>query len=932
MTGAPTATVWRRVLAEKKKRVHHLAKELLVTSKTIIEKCRAEGIELKNHMHVVSAGLEATIREWFSEGAHTTTLEESERIVLTAVRVKPKRKKKVEPPAAPAEAAEAEVAAKKEEAPEAPAPTSPQQVTEGPPVEVAAEVAVEGVEPSAPEEPAQPVADEPVLPVPALGDELPPAVAAQAPEPPAAEPAEPPEPVAAGPQNVPRPAQLAGPKVIRIERPDSVVRPRPSPRPSAQPPGVRPSPRRDEDEKEPVRRERGGHGGPRGREGADTTAAPGKHVHPRRTNRDSRDVVNEKLREWRDRDLIERRERLDHASGRGIGGLRAIEGKQPSRGARHRAPQLFIKKDKVEMTEPLTIKGVSRETGIPANEIVKRLMGDGILVGVNSGIESEKAQLICADHGIELTVVKATSGMERLAEEFALIERHHLEPRPPVVTVLGHVDHGKTSLLDRIRKTSVAKGEAGGITQHVGAYRVRVGDRWVAFLDTPGHAAFTAMRARGANLTDVVVLVVAADDGVMPTTVEAINHARAASTTIVVALNKIDLPHDLNKLYGQLAGHGLTPTGEWGGDTDVIRTSATTGEGLSDLLSHLATLSDLMELTADPTVPASGRVIEAERSGSLGNVARVLVQDGTLSKGDVLVCGGAYGRVRALRDDTGASIRKAGPSTPVEVTGLSAVPEAGDRFFVLDDIQRAKDIATETLALRREKELIRVAKPTSLESVLANTAEGEIPELNVIIRADVQGSVDVLKQELTGFPSDQVKLAVVHAGVGVVTESDVMLAQASKAIIIAFHVVPDPAVRRMAEDEGVDVRSYRVIYNVIDDIRKALEGLLTPEEKAELRGRVEVREIFNISRVGRIAGCFVRDGLVSRDHRVRIVRDGVVVRDESTIASLKRFKDDVKEVKGGFECGIRIDGFNDVKPGDIIESFEIIKVAKTLGV
>lgn len=926
-------------MAEKKKRVHHLAKELLVTSKTIIEKCRAEGIELKNHMHVVSAGLEATIREWFSEGAHTTTLEESERIVLTAVRVKPKRKKKVATPAAPAEAettpaaqeSEAEVAAKKEEAPETPAPTSPQPVTEEPPVKVAAEVAVEGVEPLAPEAPAEPIAGEPALPAPALGDEMPPAVAAQAPEPPAAEPAEPPEPMAAGPQNIPRPAQLAGPKVIRIERPDSVVRPRPSPRPSARPPGVRPPTRPEEDDKEPARRERGGHGSPRGRDG-EAAATPGKHVHPRRTNRDSRDVVNEKFREWRDRDLIERRERLDHASGRGIGGLRAIEGKQPSRGSRHRAPQLFIKKDKVEMTEPLTIKGVSRETGIPANEIVKHLMGEGLLVGVNSGIESDKAQLICADHGIELTVVKTRSGMDRLAEEFALIERHHLEPRPPVVTVLGHVDHGKTSLLDRIRKTSVAKGEAGGITQHMGAYRVRVGDRWVTFLDTPGHAAFTAMRARGANLTDVVVLVVAADDGVMPTTVEAINHARAADTTIVVALNKIDLPHDINELYGQLAGHGLTPTGEWGGETDVIRTSATTGEGLSDLLSHLATLSDLMELTADPTVPASGRVIEAERSGSLGNVARVLVQDGTLSKGDVLVCGGAYGRVRALRDDTGASIKKAGPSTPVEVTGLSTVPEAGDRFFVLDDIQRAKDIATEILALRREKELIRVAKPTNLESVLANTAEGEIPELNVIIRADVQGSVDVLKQELTAFPSDQVKLAVVHAGVGVVTESDVMLAQASRAIIIAFHVVPDPAVKRMAEDAGVDVRSYRVIYNVIDDVRKALEGLLTPEEKAELRGRVEVREIFNISRVGRIAGCFVRDGLVSRDHRVRIVRDGVVVRDESTIASLKRFKDDVKEVKGGFECGIRIDGFNDVKPGDIIESFEIIKVAKTLDV
>jgi translation initiation factor IF-2 len=943
-------------LADKKKRIHHLAKELLVKSSTIIEKCHAEGIEIKNHMHVVSAGMEATIREWFSEGAHTTTMEETQRVNLQKVRLKPKRKKKtkaaleaevgaaVAVAEAPGEAPEVETLTNKKKKTKAPARQSPKQVAEkaaeavtvvmprpGETVETVTGTE-EQVEPAAPS----------VLPFAPTepGEEDRPSVAASAPEAPPAKPELPPELVIVGPQNIPKPAQLSGPKVIRVERPDFVEAPRPAARSTSQP-AVRPplAPIRSGEDEEPSDTPARGHGrGPgavRGRRaGADAGAVPGKHAPPRRGPRDAREVVNEKYREWRDRDLIERRQRLDHVSGRGIGGLRAIEGKLPTRRARQGGgvAQVLVKKDKIEMTEPIVVKDLSREAGIPVSEIVKKLMEEGILAGIISTIDAEKAQLITADHGIELTVLKAKSGLDKLAEEFAALERPHLSPRPTVVTVLGHVDHGKTSLLDRIRQANVVEGEAGGITQHVGAYRVRVGDKWVTFLDTPGHAAFTAMRARGANLTDVVVLVVAADDGVMPTTIEAINHARAAETTIVVALNKIDLPHELNKLYGQLAGQGLTPTGEWGGETDVIRTSALTGEGVDDLLAHLATLSELMELRADPTIPAYGTVIEAERSGSLGSTARVLVQGGTLRPGNLIVCGGAYGKVRSLRGDQGHLLDEAGPSTPVEVTGLSEVPEAGDRFFVVDTPSRAKGIAAETAAQRRERGLTRVAVPTSLESVLASTAEGEIPELNVIIRADVQGSVDVLKRELTSFPNDQVKLNVLHAGVGVVTESDIVLAKASKAIIIAFHVVPDPAISKMAKDQGVDIRSYRVIYKVMDDIRKALEGLLTPDEKIELRGRAEVREIFSISRVGKIAGSYVRDGLISRSHMVRVVRDGVVVRDEGTVESLRRFKDDVKEVKSGFECGIRITDFNDLKPGDVIEAFEIVQVAKTLNV
>ncbi|MFQ5412345.1 MAG: translation initiation factor IF-2 [Phycisphaerae bacterium] len=675
-----------------------------------------------------------------------------------------------------------------------------------------------------------------------------------------------------------------------------------------------------------------GRRGPGQREGRDKPGAesPAKRPHPRRGGlRDNRQASSEQLREWRERDLEEMRDRLAQASGRGIGGLRAVERRSPT--GRGGVAPVRLKKDKIELTEPILIKDFSRESGIPVLTIARRIQDEqGIMPGINSRIDTDQAQLIAAEYGIELIASKAKTGLDILAEEFAAIERKNLVPRPPVVTVLGHVDHGKTSLLDRIRRANVVDGEAGGITQHVGAYRVKVGDGWVSFLDTPGHAAFTAMRARGANMTDVVVLVVAADDGVMPTTIEAINHAKAADATVVVALNKIDLDHDLNKIYGQLTEQGLTPSGDWGGDIDVIKTSAITGEGIEELLTHLSTLSDVMDLKADPEIPASGTVIEAERSDRIGNVARVLVQEGTLMPGQILVCGAAHGRVRSMKDDRGQPVRKAGPSTPVEITGLNDVPQAGDKFYTLKDAKRAKEIAEEIAAIRREEDLVRVAKPTSLESMFAQAAEGEIPELNVIIRADVDGSIDALRKQFASFPDDEVKLNILHSGVGTVTESDLALAQASQAIIIAFGIAPDPAVQKRADLLGVDIRSYRIIYNVSDDIKKALEGLLTPEEKIESRGRAEVREIFFISKVGKVAGCFVRDGVFNRTHRVRIVRDSVVVLDSAGIDSLRRFKDDAKEVKSGLECGIKIEGFDDVKPGDIIESFEVLKIARTL--
>ncbi len=900
-------------MPETKRRIHHLAKELGVKSQSIIEKCAAEGIEIKNHMHVVSAGLEATIHEWFTEGAHTTTFEESRRVDLEKVRVKRKRapSKQVQPPA---EKAPEETLG---EAAASAAGVEPalQVVEDLPPAEhlpaVAAASAFEPAPLSAASDDEPPEQDRPAR------------AAAEAS--PVEEKPAPSEPKPVGPQNIPKPAKLTGPRVIRIERPDYVEPPRPAVRPTYRPVSRDPVAARVGDAAEvrhPVKRDQAA---PAVRD--DDAETVSRRAHPRRGARDDRDVASEQLREWRERDVLEMRERLAQASGRGIGAHRAVE-KSP--GGRFHKP-IKLKKDKIELTEPIYVRDFSRETGLPVLDIVNQLRTDhGVMAGINSVIEPEHAHLIAGTRGIELTIQKAKTGLDVLAEEFSQLKRKRLVQRPPVVTVLGHVDHGKTSLLDRIRQTSVTKGEAGGITQHIGASRVQVGDTWVTFLDTPGHAAFTAMRARGANLTDVVVLVVAADDGVMPTTLEAINHARAANSHIVVALNKIDLPHDINQLFGQLSEHGLTPSGDWGGETDVIKTSAATGQGVDELLNHLATLSEVMELKADPTIPATGTVIEAERSDRIGNVVRLLVQDGTLRTGQVMVCGCAHGRVRSMKDDQGRAVQTAGPSTPVEVTGLSDVPEAGDKFYVLKIAQRAKEIAEEVAALRRVHELARVGAPTSLESVIASAEEGATPELNVIIRADVAGSIDALKQELSGLASDEVRLTILHAGVGTVTESDLMLAKASSAIVIAFHVVPDPSVQRKADGLGVEIRTYLVIYEVLDDIKKALEGLLEPEEKLESRGRAEVREIFSISKVGKIAGCLVRDGLLNRNCQVRVIRDGVVVKDRAGLESLRRFKDDVKEVRSGLECGVRITNFDDVKPGDVIEAFEVLKVARTL--
>jgi translation initiation factor IF-2 len=581
------------------------------------------------------------------------------------------------------------------------------------------------------------------------------------------------------------------------------------------------------------------------------------------------------------------------------------------------------------VTEPILVKDLSAALGVKTSDIIAKLLSEGVIASANQSISIDTAELIALEFGTELVVERKRTVLEEIEREFEQRPRTTLVKRPPIVTMLGHVDHGKTSLLDRIRKTSVAASEAGGITQHIGAYQVDLGGKKVTFLDTPGHEAFTSMRARGALMTDIVVLVVAADDGVMPQTVEAIHHAKAAGVEILVALNKIDLPGvDLHRVYGQLAEHDLTPA-EWGGQTEIIKTSALTGQGIEDLIEHLDYVAELKNYQADPTLPAMGWVVEARMTPSRGAVATLLVKEGELKKGDIVLAGGAYGRVRTITDSWGRPVKKATPSMPVEITGLDGIPQAGDKFYCLDDINTAKQAAEEIRTLSREESLAKRSQVT-LDNLFSHIEAGKIKELNLIVRADVQGSVDVLVRYLTELSTPEVKVKVIHAGVGGITEGDVVLAQASDAIIIGFNVVPEDRVRQMAENLRVDIRLYNVIYRITEDLKAAMSGLLEPVEQEKTLGRLVVRNTFRISGVGTIAGCFVENGVVTKNAKLRLIRNNVVVKDDCTIESLRHFKDDVREVKAGLECGIKIAGFDDVKTGDVLEAYEVVQVARTL--
>ena len=599
--------------------------------------------------------------------------------------------------------------------------------------------------------------------------------------------------------------------------------------------------------------------------------------------------------------------------------------KRKNQNNEERTKQKIFQLTEIEIPETITVKDFAAEMKKTTAEVIKKLLGYGIMATINQEIDFDTAFLIAGEFGITAKKKEVVTEEDILFDE-SEDKAEELQTRPPVIVVMGHVDHGKTSLLDAIRKTNVIEGEAGGITQAIGAYQVKVNDRLITFLDTPGHEAFTAMRARGAQITDIAILVVAANDGVKPQTIEAINHAKSAGIPIIVAINKIDLPDaNVEKVKQELMAYDLVPE-EWGGDTIFVPISAKKHENIDQLLEMVLLEADVLELKANPHKQAKGAVIEARLDKSKGAIATMLVQRGTLDVGDTIVVGSSIGRIRAMRDDKGKSVKAAGPSTPVEIMGLTEVPEAGDTFYEVKNEKVAKHLIERRKRQAREKAINQVNKVT-LDNLFSQMEEGKLKVLNLIVKADVQGSVEAVKQSLEKLANEEVKVKVIHAAAGAVNQSDVTLAKVSNAIIIAFNVRPDNLAKEMAEKDEVEIKQYSVIYQAIDDVESAMKGMLEPKYEEKVIGNVEVRQTFRISNVGTIAGGFVTSGKVERNAGVRVIRDNVVIHD-GKLATLKRFKDDVKEVSKGFECGMQIENYNDIKEGDIIEVYVMEEIKR----
>ncbi len=946
-------------------RVFEIAKQLGVKSKAIVDKCHAEGIPsevIKNHMSTVSAGLEQTIREWFASGEPSgTAVEQADKVDLDAVREeKPRRARKAaageadaadeggdtstavaDKPAAPAKAAPVRPSTAAASAPAAPArPASPAKPAGGAeepeqpapaaakrPAPMPAGLDARPPESESPEKPA-PQADKPGR---SEGDTGRPVV--RAPAPPARAPDRPPvmnvptRPTViapAGPQlERKEKMKLSGPKVVRVEAPERLEPPRPrGPRrgPGGPGPGMPAGPGDMPFEGRPAR----GAGGPGG---------GGANTRRRGSDRKRDNEGPEKGAGWSEADLAEREARLQRS-----GGYLKQRRQQLRSGSKgpHAAMPATVG-GRVTITEPFTIKDLSAATGVKAADIVKKLFMQGVMATINSGIDTEKAQEIMIDWNIELEVTQTKTAEQAVQAQFDDRDRKDERPRGPVVTILGHVDHGKTSLLDKIRNANVASGEAGGITQATSAFRVPVrfgsDEKQVVFIDTPGHEAFTAMRARGAQVTDIVVLVVAADDGVMPQTKESISHAKAAGVPIIVALNKIDKPeateNNIQRIMGQLAEQGLNPT-EWGGDTEVVKVSALKGEGIQELLEILDLQSQVLELTADFDGQAQGSVIEARPEEGRGNVANILIQEGRLKLGDFIVLGRGFGRVRDITDDRGNKLKEAFPPMPVQVSGIDELPDAGDKFYCVPSLKEAEKAAEQRRDRERQEQL---AQPkATLDRMFSQLADQSLKEILVVLKADVQGSVDVLKNEIekVANESTEVKVRVIHAAVGGITESDILLANASGGLIIGFNVIANAKGRSLAEAKGVEIRNYQVIYDIVDDLKKAAEGLLAPEVRQEVLGHAEVRKVFRVTKVGMIAGCYVTDGTVQRDALIRVTRQGVVIENDRRLEQLKRVKDDVKEVRANTECGMKIAGYDDIKEGDVLECYKQVEVKRTL--
>ncbi len=1036
------------------KRISELSKELNVTSKVIIEKCLAEGVPPdkapKSHTSTVSAGLEASIREWFSSAAVATAVETGEHVDLEKVRTKPVKKARsskngevgqtavAEPGGiAPSQPVVVETAAAAQAASShaAPAQAATSHATPAQPAPVAAAAASAGAAEAAPAAPpadpgvehikATPIKPTPAAPArpltpakapslspikidaipaapsapaasdapaaPAAAGPAPLAPAASAPatpggaapiaassvvpaapaaggatgrprgeEPPSgpARPAGAPGPVnpaaprppvvrgPAAPMNVPRrptvvapagpqlqvkkAAALTGPKVIRVEAPEPADTSGPR-RPAAGGGsrgfggrGVIGTSGGDADSRSPRRRNDRRTPGPAGG-GADAASAARRRV------KGGEELPAGSV--FREQDLVEREARLARAGG--YLKQRRREAKAREHAAGERAQTAAETGGKVKIRAPFTIKELAEATGVKAAEIIKKLFVQKVLATINSGIDEARAADIMMDFDIELDVIREQTAEEVVSAEFDDRKMIDERPRSPVVTIMGHVDHGKTSLLDRIRSANVAAGEAGGITQKTSAFRVpvKVGDvtKHIVFLDTPGHQAFTEMRARGANLTDVVVLVVSAPDGVMPQTVESINHARAAKVPIVIAMNKVDSPlatdSQIQKVFGRLAENNLSPV-EWGGETELVRTSAIKGTGIQELLETLDLQAQVLDLKADFAGPARGRVIEATREEGRGCIATILVQDGELKVGDFIVVGRAFGRVRDITDDQGKRLKNAGPSMPVQISGLDLVPDAGDSFFVTDSLRKAEEAAEQRR--QREREAALHVPKVTLDTVLMNMKDANVKEILIVLKADLQGSVDVIKNEVERLSTPEVKIRVLHAAVGGITEADVQLADASKAVVVGFNVVPSGKATAMADAKGVEIRTYDVIYDITADVKKAAEGKLEPEIRQEVLGHAEVRQVFKVTRVGTIAGCYITDGMVQRDALIRVTRNGIVIEQDRVLEQLKRFKDDAKDVKAGMECGMKIVGYDDIKEGDVLECYRRFEVKRTL--
>ncbi|MDJ0783674.1 MAG: translation initiation factor IF-2 [Desulfosarcinaceae bacterium] len=914
-------------------RVYELARDLNMTNKDLLAKLREMEIEINSHMSSLDEETTTRVKNAL-KGGPEPNLEET-RITPGVIR----RRRKVVKPAAPETIATAEIPAE-----EAAAAAAPTEADEAPPAEAAPPektaarvvapveqpteadelvpeaVVLETVDAAASAETA--AADDVAAERPDEAAETAPAPTAEATDTVDAEPADAPGEAAAETAEQPLAAETAAVKPKRGEAPAKIIKlpkkpvtslkpsSRPKPTQTRPPRPARPGAYPDLSGPPPGPMEDRGDARKKGRKKGAPTDIGDKRVFKKKGG-------------FRRREVIEGRDL--YSGKRGRKGKKG-KGKAFTGGEKTQITTAKAIKRRVKMDETIVLSELAKRMGIKANEMIVKLMGLGVMATVNQTIDFDTAVLVAGEFDYE--VEKASFEEEAILKVDVEDAPEQLMPRPPVVTIMGHVDHGKTSLLDVIRQTRITDHEAGGITQHIGAYNVTTLKGQIVFLDTPGHEAFSAMRSRGAQVTDLVILVVAADDGIMPQTVEAINHSRAAEVPIIVAVNKMDKADaDPDKVMRQLAEMELVPE-EWGGDTITVKVSAKQNSGIDDLLEMILLQSEMLELKANPDKKATGHVVEAKLDSGRGPVATVLINDGTLKVGDPVVCGVHFGKLRALLNDVGQQVDSAGPAIPVEIVGLSGVPTAGDELVALDDEKDAKQVSEHRLQKQRSLELAKTSR-LSLEKLYEQMQEGEVQDLNVIIKADVDGSIEALRDSLVKLSNEEVNINVVHAATGTISESDVSLAAVSNAIIIGFNVRPNTKVREMAQEENVDIRYHNVIYNVIKEVKDAIVGLMKSTFEERLLGKAEVRQVFHVPKVGSIAGSYVVEGKIERGRQLRLLRDGIVIY-EGRNASLRRYKDDVKEVQSGYECGIGIENFNDIKVGDHIECFYMEEIRPDL--